>query len=172
MIVANAKNLADRAGLLRLHGSSAEYTHTIVGTNSRLDTLQAAVLLVKLTHLNQWTVNRQRHASIYDESLDGLAGLTLPYGDSRCVHVYNQYTIRTPKRDALQQFLSEKGIGTRVYYPTPLHLQRSLAFLGYKEGDFPESERAAREVVSIPVYPEMTADQQAYIVRCVHEFYR
>ncbi|MCB1195648.1 DegT/DnrJ/EryC1/StrS family aminotransferase [bacterium] len=172
MIVTDSQHAADQAALLRVHGSSSEYTHTIVGTNSRLDTIQAAVLLVKMNYLDKWTEQRRLHAQRYGKDLANIDGCMLPVENQRCRHVYNQFTLLCQRRDELQAYLRGKGIGTRIYYPLPLHLQDSLAFLGHKKGAFPQSELAAHQALSIPVYPELTGIQQDYISRCIQEFYQ
>jgi len=156
-LTTNDDRLAERLRSLRVHGSARRYYHDEVGMNGRLDTLQAAVLLVKLRHLNEWTQTRQDHATYYDQRLASV--VQTPWYPSDCVHVYNQYTIRTARRDALREHLTHAGIGSEVYYPVPLHLQKCFRYLGYQAGDFPEAERVAEEVLSLPVYPELSAEQ-------------
>jgi len=161
--------LADRVRLLREHGSKPKYYHALVGTNSRLDALQAAILRVKLHHLDRWSEKRAKNAALYDQLFEG-ARLTRPYKDVRARHIYNQYVIRVRERDALRQHLTERGIGTEIYYPVPLHLQRCFAPLAYREGDMPESEAAAQEVLALPIYPELTEEQIRYVASSVRDF--
>ena len=173
MITTNDAELAERLRKLRVHGGRQMYHHEMVGTNSRLDAVQAAVLSAKLPHLDGWTERRRRNAAFYDERLAGLApAVRTPKRLDHNEHVYNQYTIRAERRDELRAHLEERGIGTGVYYPVPLHLQACFAELGYREGDLSESERAAREVLSLPIYPELTPDQLEEVVGGVEEFYR
>jgi dTDP-4-amino-4,6-dideoxygalactose transaminase len=172
--------LADRARILRAHGMRQRYFHEEIGWNSRLDTIQAAVLLVKLRHVERWNEQRRDRAKTYDELFRrcGLAeekvypqhGVVLPFVDSRGVHVFHQYVIRVPRRDALRAYLSERGIGSEIYYPLPLHLQESLASLGYAKGTFPESERAANEALALPMFPELTTDEQERVVGAIADF--
>ena len=175
LITTNDKTLADSMAMLRVHGSQIRYLHEAVGINSRLDALQAAVLHVKLKYLDQWTEGRRRNAERYRQ----LFGQTkhaecvvLPPTKPGNFHVYNQFTVRVPKRDELRAFLKEKGVGTEVYYPLPMHLQNSYRELGHEKGSFPLSEQAAEEVMSIPIYPELTGAQQGYVVETIAEFYR
>ena len=179
MVVTSDDGLAERLRLLRNHGAKPKYYHKIVGGNFRLDTIQAAALLVKLRHLDAWHKARQEHADRYRE-LFRQAGLADTIGLPEVVdatpgirsHIYNQFVIRSPKRDALREFLTAQGIGTEIYYPVPFHLQECFHDLGYKAGDFPESERAARETVALPVYPELTPEQQTYVVERIAAFHR
>ncbi len=174
MIVSNDSSLADQVRLLRVHGSREPYRHEIVGLNSRLDALQAAVLIVKLKSLDQWTDRRRQHATLYEE-LFSQAGLVvqviLPKEQPGYHHVYNQYVIRVPRRDELRKYLAGEGVGTEVYYPVPMHLQPCLKHLGYHAGDLPEAERAAQESLALPIYPELTEDQQTYVVEKIKAFY-
>lgn len=169
MIVTNDAELADKVRLLREHGSRPKYYHSIVGTNSRLDALQAALLRVKLRHLDRWSEARARNAALYDSLFEG-SRVGRPYRDPRTRHIYNQYVIRVPKRDELRQLLSERGIGTEVYYPVPLHLQKCFSMLGHKVGDMPHSEAAARETLALPIYPELTEEQIRYVAANVRDF--
>jgi dTDP-4-amino-4,6-dideoxygalactose transaminase len=174
LITTDDEQVAERLRLLRVHGSRSEYHHHLIGMNSRLDALQAAVLQVKFQYLADWTVQRQKNASRYrhlfhEYGLD--ERLTLPVEDSGNTHVYNQFTIRTPKRDELSAFLTEKNIGNRVYYPVPLHLQECYEMLGYHKGDFPVAEQASHEVLSLPIYPELTTDQIIYVVEAIKQFF-
>jgi dTDP-4-amino-4,6-dideoxygalactose transaminase len=171
MIVTQDEALATRLRRLRVHGGLKTYFHDEVGFNSRLDALQAAVLLAKLPHLGQWSAARRRNAAYYDAAFAGLSEVKTPSVDPQNVSIYNQYTVRVERRDELQSHLKLKGIGHSVYYPLPLHLQPCFAYLGYREGACPESERAAKEVVSLPIYPELTEDQLDEIVGAVRGFY-
>jgi dTDP-4-amino-4,6-dideoxygalactose transaminase len=168
------------ARVLRAHGMRRRYYHDEIGWNSRLDSLQAAILEVKLRYLPQWNQQRRDHAARYDQ-LFRAAGLTasataegivLPFTDPRAGHVFHQYVIRAPRRDALRQYLTERHIGSEIYYPLPLHLQTSLASLGYKQGDFPLSEAAAHEVLALPMYAELRDDEQETVVDAIASFYR
>lgn len=169
MIVTQDAVLAERLRKLRTHGGAKQYHHEEVGTNSRLDTLQAAVLLAKLPHLGAWSAARRERAAWYAAALAGLDALTTPWVDPANEHIFHQYTIRTPRRDALRQRLAERGIGCAVYYPTPLHVQPCFRDLGYRVGAFPESERAAAEALSLPIYPELSAESQERVVAAVRE---
>ncbi len=169
----------ERARMLRAHGMRRRYFHDEVGWNSRLDAVQAAVLEVKLRYLPQWNQQRRDHAARYDQ-LFRAAGLTassiaegivLPITDPRATHVFHQYVIRAPRRDDLRQYLAGHQIGSEIYYPLPLHLQTSLASLGYKRGDFPVSEAAAAEVLALPMYPELREDEQQTVVQAIAAFY-
>ena len=167
--------LLEKVRVLRVHGSKPKYHHLMIGGNFRLDALQAAVLSVKLPLLKGWAEARQKNARYYSERFEvlGLTGerLTPPYLLEGCGHVFNQYVIRTPERDALKAHLTERGIGTMIYYPSPLHTQPCFADLGYREGDFPEAERACREVLAIPVYPELSEAQRDEVVSGVASFF-
>jgi dTDP-4-amino-4,6-dideoxygalactose transaminase len=171
MMVTQDEAIATRLKRLRVHGGATEYHHDEVGYNSRLDTLQAAVLLAKLPHLAGWSQARRDHAAFYDAALADVAEVRTPVVGAESESIFNQYTIRADRRDALQAHLKGKGIGSKVYYPLPLHLQPCFAYLGYKEGAFPESERAAREVLSLPVYPELTRAQLDETVAAIRSFY-
>jgi dTDP-4-amino-4,6-dideoxygalactose transaminase len=172
MVVTNDPARAERLAILRSHGSKPKYYHKMIGGNFRLDTLQAAVVTAKLRHLDAWTEGRRRNAARYDRLFAeaGLAGaINLPEVKASR-HIYNQYAIRSRQRDALQQHLKAQGIGTEVYYPVPMHLQECFAYLGHKPGDFPESEKTAKESLALPVYPELTDNQAAYVVKSLHDF--
>jgi dTDP-4-amino-4,6-dideoxygalactose transaminase len=171
MIVTQDDDLAMRIRRLRTHGAIKTYVHEVVGYNSRLDTLQAAVLSAKLPFLAEWSAARRAHAKYYDAAFADVPEIRTPAIDSANESIYNQYTIRTAQRDALQVHLKAKEIGTAIYYPIPLHLQQCFAYLGYKQGAFPESERAAKEVLSIPVYPELTHAQQDETIEAVRSFF-
>jgi dTDP-4-amino-4,6-dideoxygalactose transaminase len=158
MVTTNTKKLYDKLRMLRVHGSPARYVHTMIGTNSRLDELQAAVLRVKLKKLKGWTDGRIRNARLYgklfkEAGVDGIISYPVVSTKSHCV--FNQYVIRAKRRDAVKKYLAEKGVGTDIYYPTPLHLQKSFAYLGYKKGDFPISELAAKETLALPIFAEL-----------------
>lgn len=170
MAITRDDEIADRLRVLRQHGGRVKYHHERLGYNSRLDELQAAILRVKLRHLAEWTSARQRVAAQYDQLLADLP-VTTPYRSPEATHVYHQYTIRAPRRDELQAFLQERGIGTMVYYPVPLHLQPMYAHLGVPEGSLPEAERAAKEVLSLPIYPELTEEQVQTVAEAIREFY-
>ena len=169
MIVSNNAEHADRARLLCNHGARPKYYHALIGTNSRLDSLQAAILRVKLRHLDRWSEKRAQNAKLYDSLLEG-SRVGRPFRDPRSRHIYNQYIIRSEKRDDLKKHLDERAIGTEVYYPVPLHLQQCFSSLGYREGDMPQSEAAARETLALPIYPELTEDQIRYVAASVREF--
>jgi dTDP-4-amino-4,6-dideoxygalactose transaminase len=175
MITTNDGDLAAKLRVLRDHGQQPRYYHHYVGINSRLDTLQAAVLGVKLPHLEDWSAARARHAAYYDAEFSGRglgAHVVTPKATTSSHHVWNQYTVRVTggRRDALQKHLAERQIGTAVYYPVPLHLQKCFASLGCREGSLPVTERAAREVLSLPVYPEMTATEQGAVIDAIANF--
>ncbi len=172
MVLTNNEALAEMLRILRVHGGKPKYYHRIVGGNFRLDALQAAILRVKLKYLPAWTAARRSHAQKYRELFNeaGLRGrVTLPEDASG--HIYNQFVIRISDRDRLQSFLKDRGIGTEVYYPLPLHLQECFRELGYKKGDFPHAERAAQESLALPVYPELTPAQQEFVVNRIGGFY-
>ncbi len=176
LLTATAAGLADRLRLLRAHGMQPRYYHQIVGINSRLDTLQAAVLNVKLRYLDAWTDARQANAQRYGElfaeyGLDRI--LTLPASLKNCRHVWNQYVVRVPdgRRDTLRSYLTERKIGTEIYYPVPLHQQQCFQELGYTEGSLPESERAAEETLALPIFPELTAREQRTVAATIGAFF-
>jgi dTDP-4-amino-4,6-dideoxygalactose transaminase len=167
-------DLAERMRVLRVHGGKPKYFHALIGGNFRIDELQAAVLRVKLKHLDGWTAARQRNAAHYDaafarENLGCRLRTPAPAAAGR--HIYNQYVVRAADRDALRAHLTARRIGTEIYYPVPLHRQTCFAALGYSEGDFPESERAAAETLALPIYPELDAAQLDAVVEAVREFY-
>jgi len=174
MCVANDAQLADKLNILRVHGGKPKYYHAVIGGNFRIDEIQAAVLNVKLKHLDAWSAGRQRNAKFYDAAFKraklGDAAVT-PFAVPGARHIYNQYIVRVKKRDQLREHLSANGIGTEIYYPVPLHLQKCFAYLGYKNGELPESERAALETVALPIYPELTEAQLQYVVDTVAAFY-
>ncbi|MBV9925993.1 MAG: DegT/DnrJ/EryC1/StrS family aminotransferase [Acidobacteria bacterium] len=176
LVTTNDEETAERLRRLRVHGGATEYHHDEVGFNSRLDTFQAAVLRVKLPHLDAWSDARRERAAVYTRLLDeaGLADVvTPPFVSEGARHIFHQYVVRVPeaRRDALLEHLKAHGVGTKVYYPVPLHLQPCFADLGYKEGDFPESERAARSTLALPMFPELTGEQQEYVVETLRHFF-
>ncbi len=174
MLTTNDDQLAARLRRLRTHGGANEYEHVEVGINSRLDELQAAVLRVKLPSLDKWSEERGRKAAIYSQLLND-AGLSFPLITPQVRpegrHIFHQYVIRVPgNRDSLMEHLKNRGVGTKVYYPIPLHRQECFLYLGHKEGDFPESEKAARETLALPIFPELTEAQQVYVVEAIKSF--
>jgi dTDP-4-amino-4,6-dideoxygalactose transaminase len=171
MMVTQDDGIAQRLRRLRTHGGLKTYYHEEVGFNSRLDALQAAVLRAKLPHLEQWSQARRRNAEYYNKAFADVSEIVTPFVDPNNVSIFNQYTIRAERRDALQVHLNARKIGNYVYYPLPLHLQPCFAYLGYKEGACPESERAAKEVLSLPVYPELTRGQLDEVIEGVRTFY-
>lgn len=173
MLTTSDEALHQRLLALRVHGSRVKYHHQWVGINSRLDALQAAVLRVKLRHLDGWTEGRRRNAEQYRELLTRLdVPVHLPRpsaGQTR--HIYNQFVIRTPRRDQLRQYLQQHGVGTEIYYPLPLHLQECFAYLGYHAGDFPVSEQLAAESLALPIYPELPPDALEFTCQCIASFF-
>ena len=180
MVTTNSAELAERVTTLRQHGMRRRYHHDELGWNARMDGLQGAVLQVKLKYIAAWNEARRRVAALYHGlfAQSGLAeagpyparGVVLPRESPGARHVWHQYVIRTPRRDALRAFLSARGIGSEIYYPVPLHLQEALKGLGYAAGDFPEAERAAREVLALPIFPELREDEQQTVVAAIAEF--
>jgi dTDP-4-amino-4,6-dideoxygalactose transaminase len=173
MVVTTRDDLAERLRRLRVHGGRQMYHHEEVGYNSRLDALQAAVLSAKLPYLEEWSAARRENARFYDEVLSGVPEVVTPVVRPENESIFNQYTIRVRdgRRDALAEFLKQRGIGSSVYYPVPLHLQACFDYLGCREGEFPESELAAREVLSLPIYPELTEAQLNHVASSMREFY-
>jgi dTDP-4-amino-4,6-dideoxygalactose transaminase len=175
MCVTNDPALAERMEILRVHGGKPKYYHSFIGGNFRMDELQAAILNVKLKHLDAWSADRQRNAAYYNGAFGRAKlgeALEIPYAGLGFRHIYNQYVVRVRDRDALREYLSAAGIGTEIYYPVPLHLQACFAYLGHKAGDFPQSERAAAETLALPIYPELTETQLQYVVDTITAFYR
>src|SRR5713226_6772569 len=170
MVVTNSAELAARIRTLRNHGQAEKYLSSEPGWNSRLDEIQAAILRVKFRHLSNWQRARQSHAAEYDRLFSQIPGVMPPLAPEGFEHVYHQYTIRIEQRDDLQKFLSERKIGSTVYYPYPLHLQPLYSALGHKAGDFPHAERAALEVLSLPMYPELRKEQIARVVETITKF--
>ncbi|NYF90629.1 DegT/DnrJ/EryC1/StrS family aminotransferase [Tunturiibacter empetritectus] len=183
LVTTTSAAIDDHARVLRAHGMRRRYYHEEIGWNSRLDSIQAAVLEVKLRYLPKWNQQRRDHAARYDQlfhkanlTADSTAstdkGIVLPITDPRAGHVFHQYVIRTPRRDELRQYLTDRKIGSEIYYPVPLHLQTSLSYLSYKQGDFPISEAAADEVLALPMYPELREDEQQTVVDTIASFYQ
>ncbi len=179
MVTTKDSVTSERAKMLRAHGMRRRYFHDEVGWNSRLDTLQAAVLEVKLRRVETGNARRRELAELYNQRFTGAGlvgattadGVVLPFTDPRAGHVFHQYVIRAPRRDALREYLTGLSIGSEVYYPQPLHVQESLRFLGYKQGDFPVSERAAAEVLALPMYPELRVEELDSVVEAIRRFY-
>ncbi len=169
MIVTNDEQLYNRLVIMRNHGSKPKYYHKYIGGNFRLDPIQAAVLLVKLPHLNDWSEARRRNAAYYDKKFKGTVVQT-PYISPDCVTIYNQYCIRVPKRDELLAHLQKNKIGCEVYYPVPMHVQECFKQLGYKKGDMPESEKAASEIMAIPIYPELPDEMKDFVAETILAF--
>ena len=171
MVVTQSDEIARRIRRLRVHGGMKTYYHEEVGYNSRLDALQAAILSAKMVSLASWSAGRRKNAGYYDAAFADLDDVRTPTIDPANESIYNQYTLRVARRDALQTHLKEKQIGSAVYYPLSLHLQPCFEYLGYKRGSFPESERATQEVISLPVYPELTQSQLDEVIEAVRGFY-
>ncbi len=169
-VLTNNKQLAEKIKMLHVHGSKKKYYHDFIGVNSRLDAFQAAILKVKLKYLKKWIFLRQQIAQCYTSQLNGLTNIIPPFVAKKCQHVYHQYTIRIKNRNKLQQYLNEQGVPSVVYYPIPLHLQPVFKYLGYKKGDFPEAEKAAEEVLSLPIYPELPKRKQDFIIKKIKCF--
>lgn len=181
ILTTNSSELAERARSLRNHGSKQRYYHDEIGANSRLDSIQAAVLRVKMKRLPQWNKARAERARTYDQLFDraGLTGranqkpakIILLKTRPEALHIFHQYVIRVPQRGELRNFLKERGVSTEIYYPVPLHLQKCFGYLGYTEGDLPEAEHAAKDVLALPMFPELEAEEQKYVVDSIAEFY-
>jgi dTDP-4-amino-4,6-dideoxygalactose transaminase len=185
LVTTRDPDMAAHMRSLRNHGSPRRYLHEEIGWNSRLDAMQAAILRVKLKYVEGWNEARRRRAARYDE-LFAATGLTstigqmgpenaapiqLPQTSERAHHVFHQYVVRAFRREELREFLTARKIGTEIYYPIPLHLQHCFVYLGYREGDFPEAERAAKEVLALPMFPELTEDEQRRVVESIADFY-
>ena len=171
MCITDDNELAEIITMLRTHGEHPKYIHKWVGLNSRLDTLQAAVLLVKLPYLDKWTQERQANARYYDENMADISEIELPYIHPQAESIYNQFTIKAQKRDQLLEFLRKNNVGCNIYYPKALHLQECFAYLNHKKGDFPISEAVTEQVISLPIYSELTCQQQNYVISKIREFY-
>ncbi len=182
MVLTSDENLSQKLKLLRVHGSQNSYTYDILGGNFRLDALQAAVLRIKFKHLETWQQKRRERAFYYDQNFKSTGlieggQIQTPeplYSQSDAVnfHTYHQYVIRIKERDKLKKFLEKKGINTAIYYPLPLHIQKCFSDLSYKEGDFPVAEKIAQEVLALPIYPELTSEQQDFIISSINDFYK
>lgn len=176
MCVTNDDGLAERMNILRVHGGKPKYYHSLIGGNFRIDELQAAVLNIKLKHLDAWTAGRQRNANFYDSAFAqaklGDAVQTPKMGAAGARHIYNQYVIRARDRDRLRSHMASAGVGSEIYYPIPLHLQKCFEYLGHGAGEFPHSERAARETLALPIFPELSDAQLQYVVDTIAAFYR
>ena len=174
-VVANDQALAERIEILRVHGGKPKYYHAFIGGNFRIDEIQSAVLNIKLKHLDAWSTGRQRNARIYDSAFEA-ADLGKAVETPRAVpglrHIFNQYVIRVRDRDKLRQHLMAAGVGTEIYYPVPLHLQECFAYLKHRQGDFPQSERAAEDTLALPIFPELTETQLRFVVQSIADFYR
>jgi dTDP-4-amino-4,6-dideoxygalactose transaminase len=175
MLVTNAESIDQRLRRLRVHGGATEYHHEEVGINSRLDALQAAILRVKLKHLEQWTEARRGKAAYYDELFRETTfgyELSPPFVRPDARHIFHQYVIRVPHyRDDVMKHLARFGVGSKIYYPVALHLQECFAYLGYRDGEFPEAERAALETLALPCFPELSEEQQRYVVDVLSKFH-
>ncbi|MBN1377777.1 MAG: DegT/DnrJ/EryC1/StrS family aminotransferase [Gammaproteobacteria bacterium] len=175
MCVCNDEVLAERLRIMRVHGGEPKYFHSVIGGNFRLDALQAAVLQIKLKHLDDWTAARQKNAAFYNIAFAnaGLADkVSTPVALQGYRHIYNQYVIRVQQRDELRTYLTERNIGTEIYYPVPLHMQQCFSYLGYAPDDCPESRLAGEQTLALPIYPELTEQQLAYVVETVGKFYK
>jgi len=173
-VLTNNRKLSDKIRLLKNHGSSLnnKYKNLILGVNSRLDGLQASILKVKLMYLNKWNKEREKVADYYSENLKEIKEINIPIVKDGRNHIFHQYTIRAKSRDKLKKYLEKEGIPTMIYYPLPLHLQPALKYLGYKKGDFVEAEKASKEVLSLPIYPELPVKGQDFVVEKIKEFYK
>jgi dTDP-4-amino-4,6-dideoxygalactose transaminase len=170
MVLTNDDGLGDKVAALRKHGQVEKYKYKYIGVNSRLDSIQAAILLAKSTKIEAWNEQRRAVAAKYAAGLSGLPVET-PFEEDFAYHIYHQYTLKAPKRDQLQKFLGEKGVGTAIHYPLGLHLQEAYEDLGYKAGDFPNVDQAASKVISLPMFPELTDEEVDYICDAIKEFY-
>ncbi len=169
MVVTNSEQIAENVRMLRNYGQKKKYEHLVMGYNRRLDSVQAAVLRIKLRHLDAWNAARRKHARLYDALLDEI-GVTRPFTAHYAEHAYHLYVIRTTHRDALQQHLQERGIGTGIHYPIPIHLQPACRDLGYQPDNFPVTEQCAAEILSLPMFAELTDEQIKYVVESIHDF--
>lgn len=172
LVVTNSQEITDRAKILRNHGQGKTYSYDDIGYNSRLDEIQAAVLRIKLKKLENWHAARNKNAKLYTELLKDVKEIVLPTAPSNGRHVYNQFTIRAQQRDQLKESLKKQGIGAMVYYPKSLHKHPAYEFLGYSSGEFPESEKAEKEVLSLPIYPELTAEEIKEVAAATKSFYK
>ncbi len=172
LVTTNDAELAGKVRLMRDHGSPSRYRHDLIGMNGRLDEIQAAILRVKLPYLDGWNSRRRTNAAHYTELLSGVDMVTPPYVAEGNDHVFHLYVARAPRRDELQSYLNERGVGAGVHYPIPCHLQASFRGLGHRPGDLPVTEQAAQQVISLPMYAELSAEQRAYVVEAIRDFYR
>jgi len=170
-VLTNDEELAKNIELIRIHGAPSKYEHTILGINSRLDSIQAAVINVKLRYIAKWNELRRKHASRYTQLLSDISDIICPKTAAENQHVFHQYTLQVEDRTGLQSFLREHGVGTGIHYPIPLHMQPAFKHLEYKEGDFPISESIASKIISLPMYPELPIEHQAYVSEQIHNFY-
>lgn len=170
LVTTNDDGLAESLSILRVHGSKQKYYHSHVGINGRLDAMQASILSVKLRYLDGWSDKRRSVASYYNKNLEGLP-VRLPKVESYNSHIYHQYVIATVERDSLAKYLEQQGIETAIYYPVSLHLQSCFEYLGYRKGDFPESEKASRETLALPIYPEINQKEQDYVIHHIRNFF-
>jgi dTDP-4-amino-4,6-dideoxygalactose transaminase len=171
-VVTNDRNMASQIQLLRNHGSSMRYYHSVVGMNSRLDEIQAAILRIKLRHLENANIGRRALAREYNKRLSQIPGVITPTERPEATHVYHLYVLRVPHRDEMLEWLSRHGVGAAVHYPVPIHLQEATKHLGYKEGDFPVTEQLAGEIISLPIYPELGIDEVNYVCQTIGDFLR
>ena len=169
-VLTDDDEFAEKIKMIRVHGSESKYEHTLLGINSRLDSIQAAVINVKLKYIDNWNELRRKHAARYTELLNDIPGIVCPAIADENQHVFHQYTLQLNDRFGLQNFLRERDIATGIHYPIPLHLQPAFKILGYKENDFPISESVAKKVISLPIYPELPTDHQDYVVEQIHQF--
>lgn len=170
MVITNDERIHEQVRLHRNHGHKSKYEHAVVGYNGRLDEIQAAILRIKLRHLDEYNQKRRDKAALYNSLLEDIP-LTLPVEAKGRMHVYHLYVVRSGERDSLQEYLNKKGIGTGIHYKNPVHLHDAIAGLGYKRGDFPEVEKACDEILSLPIYPELSEESQIYIAEKIKEFY-
>ncbi len=169
MVYTKRADLGEKVKKLRVHGMGSQYYHEMIGLNSRLDEIKACALAAKFPHLESWNTKRKANAAYYNKQFRKLP-LTLPVIEDDTSHIFHHYVIRTQKRDELQSFLKERGVMTGIYYPLPLHLQPCFAYLGYKEGDFPVAEKAAKTSLALPIYPELKNAERVYVAQCVKDF--
>jgi dTDP-4-amino-4,6-dideoxygalactose transaminase len=172
MVVTNNEEIYKRLLMLRDYGRISKYEHSIIGYNARLDTLQAAILRIKLKKLNSWNKLRQKAANIYNRLLNDVEGVIAPYLAPWAEHIYHVYAIRAKSRDALLNRLKDNGVGALIHYPVPLHLQKAYENLGYKRGDFPVSEKIAQEIISLPMYPHIKVAQIKFVAKIIQETLR
>lgn len=171
MVVTNDEKIAKKVMMLRNHGRLEKYEHKMEGVNSRLDEIQSKILLVKVKYLDKWNKKRRAHADFYNNYFKNIENIKIPFSPGWAVPVYYVYTVRLKDREKLRKYLSKKGIATGIYYPLPLHLQPAYKYLGYKKGDFKETEKMADEILSLPIYPELSKKDQVFIVKTIRNFY-